>query len=215
NAYAVGAQRLGARYLSGVEVQGIEVQGGRVQGLRTSGGDIAADIVVNAAGAWSPAVGEMVGLRIPVRPVRGQIMVTEALPQPFSHCIVGGHTYMVPKARGNVVIGATQEEVGYRKQMTVSGLAGLAGDAVRMMPELRRVAMVRSWCGLRPGSADDWPFFGPVAALDGFLLATGHFRNGCLLSPITGQLIAEQIVDGKPSIPLHPFRLERYPKWQL
>ena len=214
-AYAVGAQRLGARFLAGVEVEGIEVNGGRVEGLSTSGGALAADVVVNAAGAWSPAIGAMVGLRVPVRPVRGQIMVTEALPPLLSHCLVSGHCYLVPKPRGNIVIGATQEEVGYQKRMTVDGLAGLAAEAVTMVPALRRVAMVRSWCGLRPGSADDWPFLGPAQAVGGFLLATGHFRNGCLLSPITGQLLAEQIVDGRPSIPLQPFRLERSARWWM
>ncbi len=214
-AYAVGAQRLGCRYLSGVQVTGIEVHSGRVRGLHTTGGDVVADVVVVAAGAWSPTVGEMVGLRIPVRPVRGQIMVTEALPPLFTHCLVAGHIYMVRKARGNIVVGATQEEVGYRKEMTVDGLADLARQAGRMVPALRNAAIIRSWCGLRPGSFDDAPFLGPVPGLYGLVLATGHFRNGCLLSPATGRVITEQIFDGRTSISLHPFRLDRYPGWQM
>jgi glycine oxidase len=215
NAYAVGAQRLGATYLAHTNVNGIEMRDGRVVGVRTAGGQISTDVVVIAAGAWSPALGAMVGLRIPVRPVRGQIMVTEVLPKPFTHCIVGEHTYLVPKAKGNVVIGATQEEVGYHKAMTVTGLASLAADAATMVPALRNVSIVRSWCGLRPGSADDWPFLGPVAGRKGLLLASGHFRNGCLLSPITGQLIAGQIVDGRPSLSLRPFHLDRFSDWEM
>ncbi len=215
NAYAVGAQRLGARYLSETEVQGIEVRGGRVQGLLTSAGSIAADLVVVAAGAWSPAIGEMVGLRIPVRPVRGQIMITEAMPPLFTHCLVAGHVYLVRKANGNVVIGATQEEVGYCKEMTVDGLADLAEQAGRMVPALRNASIIRSWCGLRPGSYDDAPFLGSAPGPEGMVLATGHFRNGCLLSPATGQVISEHIVDGRSSISLRPFRLERYPHWRM
>jgi glycine oxidase ThiO len=210
NAYALGAQRLGSAIKTATEVTGLGFRGGRVRGLYTSRGPVAADIVVNAAGAWSPAIGNMVGLSVPVRPVRGQIMVTEALPNLISHCLIGAHTYLVPKAKGNIVIGATQEEVGYHKAMTITGLSSLASDAVAMVPLLRNVAIIRSWCGLRPGSIDDWPFLGPVSGLDGFILATGHFRNGCLLSPITGQLIAEHIVDGRSSLSLKPFSIERH-----
>jgi glycine oxidase len=215
NAYMIGAQRLGARLLLGANVVGVDMQRGRVRGLQTSSGPIAADIVVNAAGAWSPVIGGMVGVSVPVRPVRGQIMVTEMLPPLISHCIVGAHTYLVPKAKGNIVIGATQEEVGYHKAMTVSGLSSLAADATALVPALGRVSIVRTWCGLRPGSIDEWPVLGPAPGVEGMLLATGHFRNGCLLSPITGQLIAEYIVDGRPSISLRPFALERISNIEL
>ncbi len=215
NAYAVGAQRLGAKYLAGAEVTGISLSAGRVVGVQTGAGPVAADAVVIAAGAWSPALGRMAGLCIPVRPVRGQIMVTEQLPPLFTHCLVAGHTYLVRKATGGIVIGATQEEVGYRKEMTVDGLAGLAADAASVVPALASVSIVRSWCGLRPGSADDWPFLGSVPGIENLILATGHFRNGCLLSPATGQVISELIVDGHPSVPLHPFRLDRFPDWAL
>ena len=115
----------------------------------------------------------------------------------------------LPRALGEHIIGSTVEYVGFDKCTTVEGIAGLLGDATRLAPALHEAEMVTSYGCLRPASADGLPLLGRVPDRPGLVVATGHFRNGILLAPITGQLIAEVIVRGKPSLPLEPFRPDR------
>jgi glycine oxidase len=110
---------------------------------------------------------------------------------------------------GEHIIGSTVEYVGFDKRVTVEGIAGLLSDATRLAPALREAEMVASYGCLRPASTDGLPLLGRAPTIPGLIVATGHFRNGILLAPITGQLIAEVIVRGKPSLSLEPFRPDR------
>jgi glycine oxidase len=123
--------------------------------------------------------------------------------------VVYEDVYVIPRAMGEHIIGSTVEYVGFDKRVTVEGIAALLGDATRLVPALREAEMAASYGCLRPASADGLPLLGRVAGRPGLVVATGHFRNGILLAPITGALIADLILHGKTAIPLDPFRPDR------
>lgn len=210
DAFRAGARNLGATILTHTEVTGLRVEAGRVVGVETAAGPVACDLVVNAAGAWAAEVGRMVGLDIPVRPVRGQIIGTETLPEVLSACLSTTDCYLAQKGHGEVIIGSTTEEVGFEVGTTPEALKTLSAGAVRAVPFLKDVRVKRVWSGLRPGSPDELPILGPVEGLDGYLNACGHFRTGILTSPLTGQLVAELAVGDRPSFPVEPFLLARF-----
>ncbi len=209
-AFAVGAKKLGAEISTGTSVTGIKTVSGRVSSLVTDRGEIGADIIINAAGCWAGQVGAMVDMEVPVEPVRGQIILSEPLPPLFKRCIVTRDVYIIQKPRGNVVVGSTREFVGYDKSVTPEAIHQLHRGAVKAIPRLKSVSFIRAWAGLRPYTPDEIPIMGASDGPEGFLLATGHFRNGILLSAITGKLMSELITDGKASIPLEGYRLSRF-----
>jgi glycine oxidase len=117
--------------------------------------------------------------------------------------------YLVPKRDGSIWVGATVEEVGFQQQVTVEGVVGLLQKGMQIMPGLQQASFQRAWVGLRPGSPDDMPILGPTGKIGGLVLATGHFRSGILLAPITGKLIAEHILSGDLA-PLRPYSVDRF-----
>jgi glycine oxidase len=126
------------------------------------------------------------------------------------HIVWGEEGYLVPKANGLIFAGATVERVGFRKNVTVRGLRGLKRMAESLLPRLADLDAVDAWAGFRPGSADGLPILGPVPGWEGLNVACGHFRNGILLAPITGQLIARSILDGSSDEALAPFSPARF-----
>jgi glycine oxidase len=215
HAFYLEAIRLGAEVMQNTEVKGINLKKGRVEGvvIERKGSKkeiIQTKIVVNAAGAWSKIIGEMVGLRIPVSPMKGQIVLTDPLPTLFRCSLVAQDVYMMQKSSMNVVLGSTREDVGYNKTVTPEGIEKLRSAACNVIPRLKNAVMVRTWAGLRPYTQDEVPIFGRVDEVEGFIMACGHFRNGILLSPVTGKLIAELIIDKKTSFPLEGTRLSRF-----
>ena len=210
DAFRAGARNLGATILTHTEVTGIKVEAGRVVGVETATGRVPCELVVNAAGTWAAEVGRMVGLDIPVRPVRGQIIGTETLPKVISACFSTTDCYLAQKGHGEIIIGSTTEEVGFDVGTTSEALKTLSAGAIRALPFLRDVRVKRVWSGLRPGSPDELPILGSVEVLDGYLNACGHFRTGILNAPLTGLLIAEMASGEQPSFPVEPFRLSRF-----
>lgn len=211
DAYRAAAQRLGVKFVTHTEVTGLRVQSGRVVAVETADESIACDAVVNAAGAWALHIGRMAGLDLPVRPVRGQVLGTETLPDLLSACLSTTDCYLAQKAHGEIIIGSTTEEAGFDVSVTPSGMRTLAAGAVRAMPILARVPLKRAWAGLRPATPDELPILGPVPEIGGYYNACGHFRTGILTSPLTGLLLAEMIA-GEPdlSFPVEPFILARF-----
>ncbi len=129
---------------------------------------------------------------------------------PVGRPIWGARGYVLPRANGLVFAGATVEDVGFRFGTTKQGLAQVRREAIALVPQLRHASEQFSWFGLRPGSPDGLPIMGPLPGWENVTVATGHFRNGILLGPITGQLIAESIVSGRPGEALAPFSLARF-----
>jgi len=179
-----------------VEHVTVEADARRVRGLRTPHGFAAAAYVVNAAGAWA---GELAGVpehvRVPVRPVAGE-MLALAVPAGAMRALVWlGHRYLVPRGDGRLLVGATVEERGFDARVTAGGVHDLLDAALAVAPALAAFAVVETWAGLRPATADGRPYLGETA-LDGYVVATGHYRNGILLAPASAQLIASAIAAG-------------------
>jgi len=208
-AYAQSAARLGARILTGDPVVGLIRDGDQVLGVKTAAGEWGAAQVVFAAGVWTRYCAEWLGERLAMDPVRGQILALEQPRPPLRTIVWSGHTYLVPKLNGTVVVGATEERVGFDRRNTAAGVAGLIAAATGVVPTLAACTFRQAWSGLRPDTPDHLPVIGPVPGLPGVLLAAGHYRNGVLLSPITGQAITDWVVRRDLSPLIHPFLPDR------
>jgi glycine oxidase len=176
----------------GVEVEAIEHEHGRVTGVRTAAGPIECDAVVVAAGAWSAALAPG-GQGPPVRPVKGQILELRARPgmeEPLTRIVRTPRCYLVGRGDGRVVLGATVEEQGFDTAVTAGGVFRLLEAAWEVLPEVGELELVEAHAGLRPGTPDNGALVGP-GELDGLIWATGHWRNGVLLAPLTGEAVAE------------------------
>lgn len=210
-ALAEAARRRGAELRSGEPAVALLRQGDRIAGVRTPADTIQAETVVLANGAWSGELGRQLGLELPVKPMRGQMLAVRTVPRAVHHVIYGGHMYVVPRPDGETLIGATVEDVGYRKEVTLEGLEELVQAGRRVVPGIIQASLARTWAGLRPGSPDGLPLVGPVERIPGLLLAVGHYRNGILLGPITGALIRQLLVERVRSSHLDLLRPERFP----
>jgi sarcosine oxidase subunit beta len=227
HAFALGAKKLKARILTATRVEGIEISGNRVVSVDTSKGRFYADIIVNAAGVSAPEIGKMIGLQIPIKPRRGQIVVTEACHPMLKHCLISAK-YIASKFNpdlaesnsegisieqtkdGNLLLGSTREFVGFDKRTTIEGLNKIIRQTSEIIPPIRGLKIIRAFAGLRPYTPDGLPILGPVETIQGFIMAAGHEGDGIALSPITGELIAQLIVDNRSDIPLDDFRLNRF-----
>jgi len=210
DAFRAAAQRLGATIITHTAVTGIEMRAGRVVAAQAGADRYPCAMVVNAAGAWAVNVGRMIGIEVPVRPVRGQILGTETLPKVLSACLSTSNCYLAQKQHGEIIIGSTTEEVGFDVGTTPEAMRSLAAGAVRAVPSLANVHLKRVWSGLRPGSPDELPILGPVDEIAGYFNACGHFRTGIVTSPMTGLMISELAAGQSTSFPLEPFLFSRF-----
>jgi glycine oxidase len=194
-ALAAAARGQGAEVLPGTEVSEAILEGERIAGVRTAAGEtLLAGAVVLACGAWSGRAEWLPEhARPPVRPVKGQIL--ELRPAagegpPARRIVASERVYMVPRRDGRLIVGATVEERGFDTAVTAGGVYELLREAYRLLPEVAEMELVEATAGLRPGTPDNMPAVGQ-GALDGLVLATGHYRNGILLAP----LAAARVVD--------------------
>jgi glycine oxidase len=189
----------GVEVRTGVEVAEALTEGERLAGVRTGDGDeLRAAAVVLAAGAWSGRAEWLPeAARPPVRPVKGQILELRSPDgaAPCERIVASERVYLVPRADGRLVVGATVEEQGFDTAVTAGGVHELLREAYRLLPDVAEMELVETAAGLRPGTPDNLPLIGP-GALDGLVLATGHYRNGILLAPLTGEAIAELLDRG-------------------
>lgn len=197
-------------FLLGRPVRAVLHRGGAVTGVRLAGGEeISTGAVVVAAGAWS---GELDGLPrpIPVEPRRGQIVFLGLPAGAIRHVVAHIGVYLVPRAGGHVVVGATVERVGFDTRVTAEGIASLLTKAQRVVPQVGDAEFLDAWAGLRPAAPDDLPILGPDPEVRGLIYATGHFRSGILLAPATAQIVVEAVTSKTPSALLRPFRPDRF-----
>lgn len=197
-------------------VSSVVVSGDSVQGVMTDSGELEAERVVLAAGCWSGAMaGLPAGVMPPVRPVKGQILRMRApgdepfLRRALRGVVHGSSVYVVPRADGEIVIGATQEEKGFDTSVTGGGAYELLRDAATLVPGVLELELVETSAGLRPGSPDNAPIIGD-SGLEGLVVATGHHRSGVLLAPITAEVIAELLVSGTAPDVAAPFAPGRF-----
>jgi glycine oxidase len=209
-ALSQAAAAAGARFLQGRYVRRVVIERGAATGVELDGEVLPAATVVVAAGSWS---GLIEGAGLPaqvVRPARGQMVSIETRPPIFRHVIsVHGRGYLVPRRDGSVLAGSTMEMAGFRKEVTVAGLAQILTLAHALVPALAEAPVTSTWSNFRPFTEDHLPVLG-LTAVRGLVLATGHFRNGILLAPVTGQVIADLIAAGNPGVDLAPFSVARF-----
>ncbi len=208
-AFKRAALRLGAAFRPDTRVTGLRRRGDRVVGVEVGDEFLACGTVVNAAGAWAGQLAATAHLDLPVFPVRGQVVLTQALPHTLNACLSTSACYLAQKAHGEVLIGSTTEDAGFDTAVTLEAIRALCRGAVRAVPSLRPVGVKRTWAGLRPGTPDELPILGP-AGPEGYLNAAGGFRTGIVASPLTAQVVAELACGEPPSVALEPFRVERF-----
>jgi glycine oxidase len=198
------AADLGATLRMGLNVEGLLVSGSTVQGVRAAGEQLRAGEVVVAAGAWSGAFADL-GPPLPVRPVRGQLVALRTQGTGLRHMIYSSGGYLNSKSDGLTLVGSTQEEVGFDPRSTADGVAKLLQSVARLTPALSAATFSHALVGLRPGSPDGLPLIGRLPGWSGISVASGHFRNGILLAPITAILITDVLRHGRPRRSLEPF----------
>ena len=196
----------------GVEVISLVLDGKKCAGVKTSSGEIIhAAHVVLAAGCWSAQIPEAAPYA-PSLPVRGQMAALRHCGAPIRHVLRSERGYLVPRgveSPQTLVVGSTIENTGYEKRVTSGGIEKILSAANELVPELEKAEIIETWCGLRPGSPDQMPILGP-ADIDGLVIATGHYRNGILLAPVTAKLIGEWIAERTTSLDWEPFSPLRF-----
>jgi glycine oxidase len=211
-ALASAAVRYKARLITGTHVQSLIIERGRIEGVETARGRVHAPVVVVAGGAWASLIAST-DTRVPrlsIEPVRGQMLCFEAIQRPFRHVIYSPRGYIVPRLDGRLLAGSTTEHAGFDKRVTATGLNSISTNALEIAPVIGEFPVVDMWAGLRPRAIDDLPVLGACSDVPGLFYAAGHYRNGILLAPITGELIAESIVDGVASPLLNAFSPDRF-----
>ncbi|MGA7697369.1 MAG: glycine oxidase ThiO [Candidatus Sulfotelmatobacter sp.] len=180
---------------------------GRVNGLTTTKTSFHAPKVVNCAGAWS---GQISPHAFPTRPVKGQMLCLAAPRRELlKHVIRSPEIYLIPRSDGRILVGTTVEEAGFDKRTDLATIQRLRRSAIAIVPELRDAKILEDWAGLRPGTPDALPILGPTAT-PGYYVATGHFRDGILLAPITAQVMADVITETNCKYDLTPFSPARF-----
>ncbi len=198
------AEQAGAVFERG-KVEAVESQAGRATGVRCAGQVRSADWVIVAAGCWS---GQISGVPpLPVMPIRGQALAVAG--QPIRRVVVSPRGSLVPKGDGQTMIGATIEQAGFAEANTLSGLSEVSAAGLEIAPTLGMGEFLGAWAGLRPGTPDNLPFIGPFGELPNLIAATGHFRNGILLAPLTAELVRAIITGEPPLLALQPFLPDR------
>lgn len=205
-ALAAAAERAGAVFVRS-RVERVASEGGSLT-VHTASATFDAATVVMAAGAW---VDSIAGVRMPpIRPVRGQLLYLRWQAAPLSTIIWGPACYVVPWIDGTVLVGATMEEAGYDERNTADGVRALLAAVCDLLPEARSATFLGARVGLRPATPDDLPVIGSDPRAPGVIHASGHYRNGILLAPITARLVADLVVNGRSDPILDSFRPDRF-----
>lgn len=212
SAVALGAEREGVIFRTGSTVRSIETQGGRVRGVDLAGELVGADCVVVAAGSWTTLIPGLSLSSETIYPVRGQMIATHTRPPIFRRVVFGAGGYVVPRPDGRVLCGSTMERVGFARGITFGGMADVIAKATRIAPALLTASVDAHWSSFRPGTPDGLPLVGETRTT-GLFLASGHYRNGILLAPLTAELIAKAIsgeAESREAKALSPKRFEEH-----
>jgi len=233
---AYAARRLGTEFLFSSQVKKIETDKERIASVITDREKIKTDFLVNAAGAWASEIGKMLGLTIPVRARRGQIIVTEPVPLNERWRYILDADYLttafnlaavekskdariklgvagsyIQEKSGNWTIGSSRDFAGYDNRVTIQTLKHMAKRVIKFMPKLKDISCIRTFAGLRPFCyGDGFPILSKIKNLQNFVIATGHAGKGMTLAPITGKLIAELITESRTSLSIDAFSFSRF-----
>lgn len=187
------------------EVTGFLREGRRVGGVLTSAGEMRAERVILAAGAWSGQLLKSLGLELPVVPVKGQMILYKCAEDFLPAIVLANGRYAIPRKDGHILVGSTLEHVGFDKTPTEVALASLKTSAEELLPALADAEVVGHWAGLRPGSPEGIPFIGEVPDFPGLWLNCGHYRNGLVLAPASCRLLVDLLLGREPIVDPAPY----------
>lgn len=203
-------QLSGVNLYTGFPALGIELSGSRVRGVRTAHGILEGDAVVVAGGAWASALLQPLNIHTPIEPVRGVILKLSDLPVPIRSILSSPLGYIVPRADGTALLGATREQAGYDLRASAEGYTHLLQGLARLAPALLHATVLGHTVGLRPDTPDHNPYIGAVSAYEGLYIAAGHAYHGILMAPATAHAIAELTLNGATDKPIEPFNPNRF-----
>ena len=231
-ACAAAAREYGAVLTTFTEVQGIETAGEKILSVQTTAGRIKTDTIINAAGVWAPFIAQMVGLELPVAPLKGELLVTERRPPQMTGTLIaakylkskssleGGRSggppqrsvgiTLVQVAHGNFIVGSTREQAADDRRSTYGGVHELVRQLLDLTPCLADVHLLRAYAGLRPITPDGYPIIGRAPQLPGFILASGFGGDGLAMSAISAEMILSILQDQPDEELLKPFSPERF-----
>ncbi len=218
-AYAAAARNLGVEIYTDTEVLNIAAEQGRILSVHTAQGDIATDTIVNAAGGYAKTVGRMVGIELPIFPERHEILVTEPVEPTLGPMVMSFHhnLYCQQSPHGSFImgIGHPNEPESFNTQSSWQFLCDMAERVVEILPPLGRLNIIRQWAGLYDMCPDRTPILGNTPALQRFFTAAGFSGHGFMISPITGQLMAEMVLGKPTAFPIQMFDAGRFERGEL
>ena len=215
NGFATRARAGGARFREHAEVTGLDVERGRIAAVRVRDERIPCDTVIDAAGAWAPKLAAMIGIELPIRPLRRQIFVTDSAPgldHPIPLTVEFASTLYMHRESGGILMGMADpnDEPAYRETLNWEFLATIVERAVARLPLLERTSVRSGWAGLYEDTPDKHPILGRAADVEGFVVAAGFSGHGLMHAPAAGELVAEIVCGAPPSLDTAPLRLERF-----
>jgi glycine oxidase len=212
-ALVAACEKRGVEISTGVDAFDFEIEGQKVTAVKTSVGAIPADRVVIASGAWTQSLTSRLGLKIAVKPMRGQIVLLSTprriIDRIIEWIVDFGYHYLQPRDDGRLLVGTTMEDVGFDRRNTAQAISGMLQFATRLAPVLGGATLEQAWCGFRPASIDGLPYLGAVPGFENAFIATGHFRHGLWLSTGTAVVMSRLIRGESPGVDLTPFRVDR------
>jgi glycine oxidase len=208
-ALLIGCAGRGVEITSGAAAEDFEIRGGRIRAVRTGLGSLSADQVCIATGSWSGALARKLGASPAIKPIRGQMVLLSLLHPAVNRIVNEGSRYLVPRADGRLLVGSTEEDVGFDRSTTAGAVAGLLQFALNLVPDLATAQVERTWAGLRPATRDGAPYLGRVPGLENAFIAAGHFRSGLQLSTGTALVMSQLIRGQRPEVDLTMFRVDR------
>ena len=203
------ANEAGVQLLDGVTARALVREGGAVRGAHTDHGTFSAERVVVAAGPWSPELVAPLGVDLPVRPVKGTMLLLQGTRPLIGQLVMAGSHYLIPRADSRLLVGSTVEESGFDARTSLGSVRALAQAAVEMVPESANLELETYWAGLRPATPDERPFVGAVPGVEGLYVNTGHSRNGVVHAPASAELLAAALTGEEPAVDPAPFAVDR------
>ena len=200
----------GVEIIEHAQALDIRRQDDRITAVRIGDRTLSFDRICFAAGAWTSSLLQPLGFTMPVKPVRGQIVQLKLPSPPFRSVIELGRRYLVPRRDGLILVGSTEEDAGFAKHTTTEGVSGLLEFAKSLVPSLAHAEVANTWAGLRPGSPDELPLLGRVPGFSNVFIGAGHFRSGLQMSPATGTILADLMLDQETAISLDGLQPDRF-----
>ncbi len=197
----------GVKLLEQSKVDALVIKNDKITGVLIDGKELAAEKLIITSGAWSAAMLQPLGIRLEIKPLRGQMLLFKGPPDLVSRIALSRDRYVIPRRDGRVLVGSTLEDVGFDKSTTVEARDDLIAEARRLIPALSRFELEHHWAGLRPASLDGTPYIYEDEKIQGLYVNTGHFRNGVVLGPASARLMADIVLKNKPILAINPYRL--------